>query len=154
MKNALTTLSLTAMAVTTLISGCASKPPMPEIGETFFETKINPDGTKLFAFSISTPKPEGRGAGGRKGGGGGGRGESRGPRPDGEEGQSHGGSNNRQEQQMDMLYKALDEKLAETRYCRDGYIEIDTHETEDRVHILGECNDAANELDRLDFPNP
>ena len=39
MKNALTTLSLTAMAVTTLISGCASKPPMPEIGETFFETK-------------------------------------------------------------------------------------------------------------------
>ena len=47
----------------------------------------------------------------------------------------------------EQLYTSLDEKLDETGYCQTGFLEIDTHQTEDR-HLLGECNETASELDK------
>lgn len=142
-----------ALATSALLAGCATKPSMPEMGETFFETKINADGTKLFAFSMDMGRPDADGGNKeRKGRGDRGRGQ-RGARGQGNA-QSGADNEDRLAKQQSKLYAALDETLAENHYCREGYIEIDTHQTEGRVHLLGECKDAANELDRLDFPNP
>ena len=55
---------------------------------------------------------------------------------------------------MEAFYDTLREKLFETQYCRNGYIEIDTHETEGRYHLLGECQESASEEDKLKFANP
>ncbi|APD91682.1 hypothetical protein BM524_05175 [Alteromonas mediterranea] len=124
--------------------------------EIFFETKIKQDGTKLFAFSIPLMKPrEGaKDGGGRGGRGQGGEGGGRGGRG-GRGGQENRGSSSQKssDRMTEQLYASLDEKLDETGYCQTGYIEIDTHQTEDRLHLLGECNETASELDRLDFPN-
>ncbi|MDY6977620.1 MAG: hypothetical protein SVW51_15680 [Pseudomonadota bacterium] len=122
--------------------------------EIFFETQIKQDGTKLFAFSIPLMKPreDAKGGGGRggRGGEGGGRGGRGGQ-------ESRGGSSQKSsdssERMTEQLYASLDEKLDETGYCQTGYIEIDTHQTEDRLHLLGECNETASDLDRLDFTN-
>jgi len=145
----------TLLAITTslIVSACAHRPPPLDMDEIFFETKIKQDGTKLFAFSIPLMKPRegakgGGGRGGRgQGGGGGGRG--------GRGGQENRGSSSQKssDRMIEQLYASLDEKLDETGYCQTGYIEIDTHQTEDRLHLLGECNETASELDRLDFPN-
>lgn len=146
----------TLLVITTslIVSACAHRPPPLDLDEIFFETKINQDGTKLFAFSIPLMKPrEGaKGGGGRggRGGEGGGRGGHGGQESRGGSSQKSSDSSDRMAEQ---LYASLDEKLDETGYCQTGYIEIDTHQTEDRLHLLGECNETASDLDRLDFPN-
>lgn len=146
----------TLLVITTslIVSACAHRPPPLDMDEIFFETQIKQDGTKLFAFSIPLMKPrEGaKGGGGRggRGGEGGGRGGRGGQESRGGSAQKSSDSSERMNEQ---LYASLDEKLDETGYCQTGYIEIDTHQTEDRLHLLGECNETASELDRLDFPN-
>ena len=146
----------TLLVITTslIVSACAHRPPPLDMDEIFFETKIKQDGTKLFAFSIPLMKPrEGAKGGGGRGGrgqGGGGRGGRGGQESRGGSSQKPSDSSDRMTEQ---LYASLDEKLDETGYCQTGYIEIDTHQTEDRLHLLGECNEAASELDRIEFPN-
>lgn len=145
----------TFLIITTslIVSACAHRPPPLDMDEIFFETKIKQDGTKLFAFSIPLMKQResAKGGGGRGGRGeGGGRGGRGGPENRGGSSQKSSDSSDRMTEQ---LYASLDDKLEETGYCQTGYIEIDTHQTEDRLHLLGECNETASELDRLDFPN-
>jgi hypothetical protein len=146
----------TLLVITTslIVSACAHRPPPLDMDEIFFETQIKQDGTKLFAFSIPLMKPrEGaKGGGGRggRGGEGGGRGGRGGQESRGGSSQKSSDSSDRMTEQ---LYASLDEKLDETGYCQTGYIEIDTHQTEDRLHLLGECNETASELDRIEFPN-
>ena len=146
----------TLLVITTslIVSACAHRPPPLDMDEIFFETQIKQDGTKLFAFSIPLMKPrEGaKGGGGRggRGGEGGGRGGRGGQESRGGSSQKSSDSSDRMTEQ---LYASLNEKLDETGYCQTGYIEIDTHQTEDRLHLLGECNETASELDRIEFPN-
>ncbi|WP_251139738.1 hypothetical protein [Alteromonas sp. ALT199] len=148
--------TLLAISTSLIVSACAHRPPPLDMDEIFFETKINQDGTKLFSFSIPLMKQRNgaKGGGGRGGRGQGGEGGGRGGRG-GQE--NRGGSSQKSSDSSDrmteQLYASLDEKLDETGYCQTGYIEIDTHQTEDRLHLLGECNETASELDRLDFPN-
>lgn len=148
--------TLLAISTSLIVSACAHRPPPFDMDEIFFETKINQDGTKLFSFSIPLMKQRNsaKGGGGRGGRGQGGEGGGRGGRG-GQE--NRGGSSQKSSDSSDrmteQLYASLDEKLDETGYCQTGYIEIDTHQTEDRLHLLGECNETASELDRLDFPN-
>ena len=143
----------TLLVITTslIVSACAHRPPPLDMDEIFFETKIKQDGTKLFAFSIPLMKPR-EGGGGRGGRGQGGDGGGRGGRG-GQE--SRGGSSQKSSDSSDrmteQLYASLDEKLDETGYCQTGYIEIDTHQTEDRLHLLGECNETASDNDVLNF---
>ena len=126
----------TVLVVTTslVVSACAHRPIPLDKDEIFFETKIKQDGTKLFAFSI--PLMQHRGRGGRQGQ------------------ESRKGSSHSSDRMTEQLYTSLDEKLDETGYCQTGFIEIDTHQTEDRLHLLGECNETASDLDRLDFSAP
>ena len=145
----------TLLVITTslIVSACAHRPPRLDMDEIFFETQIKQDGTKLFAFSIPLMKPRESAKGGGRGGrgqGGGGRGSRGGQESRGGSSQKSSDSSDRMTEQ---LYASLDEKLDETGYCQTGYIEIDTHQTEDRLHLLGECNETASDLDRLDFPN-
>ena len=147
----------TLLVITTslIVSACAHRPPPLDMDEIFFETQIKQDGTKLFAFSVPLMKPrEGAKGGGRGGRGQGGEGVGRGGRG-GQE--NRGGSSQKSSNSIDrmteQLYASLDEKLDETGYCQTGFIEIDTHQSEDRLHLLGECNETASELDRVDFPN-
>ena len=143
------------LVATTVLAGCAGKPDHRDKGEVFFETKINPDGTKLFAFSIGMPsrgdRDEGHGPRPSRGGNGGGRGGRDGG---GDVGGEARGGNDRDAERMEAFYDTLSEKLFETQYCRNGYIEIDTHETEGRYHLLGECQESASEEDKLKFANP
>ncbi|WP_231518105.1 hypothetical protein [Alteromonas stellipolaris] len=143
------------LVATAVLAGCAGKPDHRDQGEVFFETKINPDGTKLFAFSIGMPSRGNREAGNgqrpSRGGEGGGRGGRSGGQNGG--GETRGG-NDRDAERMEAFYDTLREKLFETQYCRNGYIEIDTHETEGRYHLLGECQESASEEDKLKFANP
>ena len=147
----------TLIVITTslIVSACAHRPPPLDMDEIFFETKIKQDGTKLFAFSIPLMKPREGARGGDRAGrgqgveGGGGRGGRGGQENRGGSSQNSSDSGDRMTEQ---LYASLDEKLDETGYCQTGFIEIDTHQTEDRLHLLGECNETASDLDRLDFP--
>ncbi|WP_240692137.1 hypothetical protein [Alteromonas portus] len=138
-----------------IVSACAHRPPPLDMDEIFFETKIKQDGTKLFAFSIPLMQQrEGGKGGGRGGRGQGGEGGGRGGRGGQDSrGDSSQKSSDNSDRMAEQLYASLDKKLEETGYCQTGYIEIDTHQTEDRLHLLGECNETASELDRLDFPN-
>ncbi|MFZ8201006.1 hypothetical protein ACO1HC_14880 [Alteromonas portus] len=147
----------TLLVITTslIVSACAHRPPPLDMDEIFFETKIKQDGTKLFAFSIPLMQQrEGGKGGGRGGRGQGGEGGGRGGRGGQDSrGDSSQKSSDNSDRMAEQLYASLDKKLEETGYCQTGYIEIDTHQTEDRLHLLGECNETASELDRLDFPN-
>ncbi|WP_240618897.1 hypothetical protein [Alteromonas gracilis] len=144
----------TVLVITTslIVSACAHRPPPLDKDEIYFETKIKQDGTKLFAFSIPSMKQPDGGKGGRGRGSrsqeGGGRGGRSGQKD--REGAAEQSSDN-SDRMAKQLYVSLDEKLDETGYCQTGFIEIDTHQTEDRLHLLGECNETASDLDRLDF---
>ena len=143
----------TVLVITTslIVSACAHRPPPLDMDEIFFETKIKQDGTKLFAFSIPLMQHRDSAKGGGKGGRGqGGERSGRGGRK-GQE--SREGSSHSSDRMTEQLYTSLDEKLDETGYCQTGFLEIDTHQTEDRLHLLGECNETASELDKIEFPN-
>jgi len=137
-----------------LLAGCVSKPDYRDNSEVFFETKINKDGTKLFAFSVGMNRDKGRGGDRGKGQ----RPQGNGQRPQGngqrsEQGQASNNDTPRSDKRMENFYQLLAEKLEDTQYCRDGYIEVDTHETEDRYHLLGECQESASEADKRTFLN-
>lgn len=147
----------TLLLITTslIVSACAHRPPPLDMNEIFFETKIRQDGTKLFAFSIPLMQHRDGAKGGDKGGRGqGGERSGRGGRQGQEsrEGSSQRASDS-SDRMTEQLYTSLDEKLDETGYCQTGFLEIDTHQTEGRLHLLGECNETASELDKIEFPN-
>lgn len=133
------------------ISACAHRPPLPSIDEVFFETKINQDGTKLFAFSIPLRNKMNDQAGNTSGNA---APPSREPPRSGRSLGSSGRKSGAASASNEQLYTMLDEQLLSAHYCREGYMEIDTHQTEDRLHLLGECNDTATDEDRINFPNP
>lgn len=145
----------TVLVITTslILSACAHRPPPLDKDEIYFETKIKQDGTKLFAFSIPSMKHS---DGGKGGSGRGSRSQEGGGRGSRTEQKDRGGaaepSSDNGDRMEKQLYASLDEKLDETGYCQTGFIEIDTHQTEDRLHLLGECNETASDLDTLDFP--
>lgn len=131
------------------LAGCAHSPPPLAQEDIFFDTKIESDNSKVFSISIPLPsknrgdKPSGQGRG------------KRGDRDRGSMGgemrAKQAGGN--EEKVYQKLLDALNEKLAETGYCTTGYMEVDTHQSDTRFHLLGECNESASEQDRLQFPN-
>lgn len=51
------------------------------------------------------------------------------------------------------LRKELESKMAETRFCRDGYWFLDRDLFGLKTWIRGECNELASEADRKNFPD-
>ena len=140
-------ITIPLVIATSILAGCASKPDYHDSGDVFFETKINNDGTKLFAFSVGMS--EGRDSKGPQE-------KGRGQRPPGggkDRGDRSNAKNEHSEQKMEEFYQLLEQKLDETQYCHSGYIEIDTHETQGRFHLLGECQESASQEDITRFPN-
>lgn len=62
-------------------------------------------------------------------------------------GDGYGGANRNKE----MIYQRLESKLAETGYCREGYMELDFFMSRGQSQIKGECNDGASDNDRKIF---
>lgn len=101
---------------------------VPEFDEHFV-TNITSDGTKFFSYSASISRPSG---GGRPSGG----------RPDQAAMQS---------KIEEKLRQRLEQKISETGYCREGYIEINSYIGRGNSQIRGKCKEGATDRDRLTF---
>lgn len=132
--------SIVALA---LLGACVSKPPVIEEHDLFI-THIKPNGSKLFSFSIvihpNHAQSHARGQ----------RSDGMGP-PQGK--LSADKAHNSAQDNFALLHERLDGKLFKTNYCRNGYIEVDTYESEQRAHLLGECNESATQQDIETFAN-
>lgn len=137
-----------------LFSACANnKIKNTELDEIFI-TDIKASGLKIFSYSLSIGMP---GTGGHSGGQLNGKGKRRGG-----DGMGFGMSGERGNRMPDakamlsritqILHEKLDYKLAETGYCRDGYIELSSNIGRGRSQIRGECKEGATENDRDMFP--
>ncbi|WP_158681673.1 hypothetical protein [Microbulbifer pacificus] len=114
-----------------LLSACASEPSAPNPGlKESFHTEVSANGAKRFTYALEMAVPEIRG-------------------PFTESPNTRSGVMRSEDmrrpvrgQRMDINY-ALDLKLKETRFCRDGYFVIDRVVSPLGGEIRGECRDAA-----------
>ena len=141
---------IVALLVPFLMLACASNQKrQPEFKEIFV-TDIKENGLKLFSYSVTmgSPQKETKGKGrGHKGEGGMGGG-MRGRKSDG--GPDHESMTN---QSKAKINEKLDSKLAETGYCREGYIVLNSYLGKGKYQIRGECKDGATDSDRKKFAN-
>ena len=133
-----------------LMLACASnQKKQPEIKEIFV-TDIKENGLKLFSYSVTMSSPQketngnGRGRKGAGGMGGGMRGRNGGGSP------NHESMTNRSKAKIN---EKLDSKLAETGYCREGYIVLNSYAGKGKSQIRGECKEGATDSDRKKFSN-
>lgn len=136
-----------AVLLPMVLSACAGK-HRPETKQSdMFVTNIKYTNDKVFNFSIGSNQEKGdRGKNKSQRGGRGG------PPPDRNNSRKTD-SEDTNENSLNALYSRLDLKLNETGYCREGYVEIDTYESENRFHILGKCNESATPEDKSRFVN-
>ena len=134
---------LIMLCVPMILVACASsQTKKPEI-EEIFVTDIKPNRIKLFSYTVTVSRP----AGSRSGTGRGKRG--------GEGGKQGGGATGRpdRESMMKGIKEKLDVRLAETGYCREGYIVLGRRIDRGRSFIRGECKEGATADDREKFTN-
>jgi hypothetical protein len=132
----------TIITASILMTACSSQSSRSE-PEEIFTTTITDDGSKIFVYTLISPKAANRPQKGRDGSGRGGRG-----------GKGGGGKRMAGANQADLskkLEKGLDEKLATTGFCREGYLELDHYQSRGQSSIRGECHDPASAEDRVKF---
>jgi hypothetical protein len=135
----------TVITASILMAACSSQSSRPE-PEEIFTTTITDDGSKIFVYALISPKSANRPQKGRDGSGRGGRGGKGGG------GKRMAGVNgSRQADLSKNLEKGLDEKLATTGFCREGYLELDHYQSRGQSSIRGECHDPASAEDRVKF---
>ena len=143
---------LISLTVATLsITACSSNSPKRQSGmpTEVFVTQIKPDGSKVFNYSLIKNMPnqgqmgKGRGKGGGMHGGMSG-GMKGGKKPD---------MSKMKAKMEEKANKKLNLKLAETGYCREGYMELDSFFERGHVTIKGECNESATAQDKKTFIN-
>lgn len=133
----------TAISTTLIVTSCASQPEEPPVAPDWFSTNISVQGNKQFSFSIGIivgDKDKHRSI--KLNGG---------PMP--EMGNTPPEGKGPMQNNSSMLHERLEAKLAETGYCREGYTEIDTYQTDNRMNLIGECKETATEQDRVFFVN-
>jgi hypothetical protein len=145
-----------SVVLTLLLGGCASDPgERPEL-KTYFVTDIDQQGSKRFNYSVVASRAQkdgkkgkdGRGMGRSKGQGGrGGQGQKRG------EGRKSANQGDVTAKLKTQVTENLELRLADNRYCREGYIELDSYFSRVRSYIRGECKEAATDEDRQAFAN-
>lgn len=117
---------LTLCASIILLAGCSQQPPHKPAEHVHFEVLILPNGTKLFEFAVKPP-PVTRPA-------------------------SHAlpqtESPGSRRLSPERLLKQLEQTLAETGYCREGYQVLERYPN----YLRGECREAATGEDRQRFP--
>lgn len=144
--------SLIIFASSAFVVACSSTSNKEGFSENFV-TQISEDGSKRFQYTVQKEIPDGgRQRGGRKKGGGGMMGAGGGGRG------GRGGGQNRTDMIAKMQEKvkaqaqgALEEKLAEIEFCREGYMVLHEAFTMGRFQLQGECKDTASEEDRQRF---
>jgi hypothetical protein len=132
------------------LAACSSQQKQPELNG-YLATQIEPDGSKLFVYSLEVNRPENSSGRRSHGGGSGGRSGGTGGRSPGGShgGKASGGSKNLSGKMESML----EAELVKTGYCRDGYTELESEGQPPNLFIKGKCNEPATEGDREDFPN-
>ena len=145
---------IVVLLVSLLLLACASDQKIqPEIKEILV-TKIKENGIKLFSYSVTMSSlqkgMDGRGAGRGMPGGMGGdmQGKNGAGRPDRESMMKR-----MKEKKKEKINRKLDYKLAETGYCREGYIELDSYVGRGQSQIKRECKESATDSDRKRFAN-
>ena len=124
------------------ISACGSSPSKHQPTATFV-THIADDGSKLFVFSLQPPQTGGSGAHGRGGG-------MHGGRHGGMSGGDQSAAAGKMQQGFDDMLQA---KLADSGFCRNGYVEQDRTMGSGIISVRGECKDKATPEDRVHFKN-
>jgi len=136
------------------LTACSSK-EKPRL-EEFFRTEIREDGSKMFAFSLilardtdgerqkNTTSPQPVKREGRRGKGG--RGQGTNPKLNSDNTASKG-----QEKLAELFQQRLDIRLETSRYCREGYMELEKSFVGAIYTLRGECNESATEQDRKHF---
>ena len=146
-----------------LLSACASEPERPPPPEGYFATYIEDDGTKKFQYTIDTPEQKKSGKGnGRPGNmtghmaGSSSRGVSGGVSAGSGGGGRQapsGGGYERFQQMNSRLENMLEQELKKSGFCHDGHRETQRVVEPPTVYIRGECEEAATDSDRSNFPN-
>ena len=127
-----------ALVVSVLLSACSTSRMFDEFHGIFL-TRIQEDNTKSFVYT----SPD--------------RGAARGQiRHSAMQSRRHSGQNQQQayrarEQLEKRLFQALEQEIATTGYCRDGYIHLGSYIERGLFEIRGECNDTATDNDRAKF---
>lgn len=123
-----------------LLSACAFAPNKKSI-EGRLLTHIRADGTKLFLFTSvahqrlpsmggATPRRQNHAMQGRPS-----------PPPD------------YRKRVKASIFNALEEKLVQTGYCREGFMPLGSFIELGQFEIRGECNEIATDKDKLLFPS-
>jgi hypothetical protein len=143
---------LISLSIATLsLSACGSNSPRRQgsLPTENFVTHIKTNGSKIFNYSLIKKIPsqgqmgKGRGKGGGMHGGMGGSMKG-GKNPD---------MNKMKAKMQEKATKKLSLRLAESGYCREGYMELDSFFERGHVTIKGECNETATAQDREKFIN-
>ncbi len=136
-RNRIIKITLVIAGSVLILSGCSSQDKKrPSLTETF-ETQITEDGSKRFVYQVSPDRSKG----------------GRPPRnqdgkPPSRDGQK---SSNRAAKVAEKTEAMLQEKLAKTEFCQDGYMVLDSFFDRGRYTIRGECRDEASDGDRAKF---
>lgn len=132
-----------------LVNGCSHSRPQPVITGELFTTNITVRGLKLFFYRLEVKLPGGSSAQS------GGKPSSGGPRGKGSPSMQGGDRTGaEQEGDGDWVNLMLTNKLAESGYCRNGYIELERNPINNgSIRIRGECEEVATPADRQAFPN-
>ncbi|WP_041523227.1 hypothetical protein [Gilvimarinus agarilyticus] len=140
---------LPILAVLTL-AACSSGPKQKPALIEHFSTEILDNGSKLFVYeAVAQATDNTRG----KGRGGGGRGEP--PSGGGRGGQGRNGPQDAGADKVDdRIKEMIDNKLAETGYCREGYMSLEESVKRGQILVRGECTETATEEDRATFTVP
>lgn len=116
-----------------VFAGCASEPQAPNPGlKESFHTEITANGSKRFTYSLEIAAPQLRGP----------FTESPNSRNGMMRNQEMMGGQPRRRRTADFDY-AMNLKLKETGFCRDGYFVIDRVVSQLGGEVRGECRDAA-----------
>ncbi|AMX01767.1 hypothetical protein [Microbulbifer thermotolerans] len=133
------------LAAATLAAGCSSTPEKPPVFSESLITHISDQGNRFFTYKAQlSADQEGGMGGGRRGGRGGGPGGGMGGGPGGGAGGKGGGTmakmrDNTQEAAMERM----EELLAETDYCPNGWFIIEKTFDRGSAEIRGECRAAS-----------
>lgn len=148
------------------ISGCANKRSGPNRESTEFVTDIRSDGSKRFNLYVKTSGRRDKN-GGRQNGQ---RGQNRGQQGEAGRGGRGGGSRDRGGQRGDQngqqpeidrqrgdesaeetrekVIALVEQNIAESGFCRNGYIELDYTSISGETQFRGECQESASAEDK------
>lgn len=148
-----------------LLAGCAGNPLEKSTDKEAFVTHIKDDGSKMFTYGVSFELQQGqrdranRDVGGmlreNSAPGGQNRGRNRGGDTNMVMSGGMRGSrgNSLRDNMLEVMTEKLLLKLANSGYCREGYMQLDEYVDRTSAQIKGECNESATEEDREKFAN-